>query len=91
MHRSGFIKGFEKGNYCNQSYMPIWKKSLYKSQIVHPVPQTTGECPSLGGTEVVWGAGKSMPHKGEEFVYIIWTKNQCCLDAIKVVASEGMP
>ncbi len=89
LHRSGFIKGYKEGNYCEQSYMPVWKKTLYKSQIVYPVPQTKGECPSLGGTEVIWGSGKSYPYKGEEFVYVLWTKRQCCLDASKVAASEG--
>ncbi len=89
MHRSGFIKGYKKGNYCEKSYLPIWKKSQYKSQIVHPVAQTKGECPSFGGTEVIWGAGKSIPYKGEEFVYILWSKRQCCLDAVKHVLQSG--
>lgn len=90
LHRSGFIKGFEKGNYCAQSYMPIWKKSSYKIQIAHPSPQTKGECPSLGGTEIKWGAGKSVPYKGEDFVYILWKKNQCCLDGVQLIINEGM-
>lgn len=89
MHRSGFIKGYKEGNYCERSYMPIWKKTQYKTQIVYPSPQTEGECPSLGGTEVIWGSGKSYPYKGEEFVYLLWTKKQCCLDASRTaVISE---
>lgn len=91
MHREGFIGGYKEGDYCSTSYMPIWKKSAYKSQIVYPVPQTTGDCPSLGGTEVIWGAGKSYPYKGEEFVYVLWTKKQCCLDISKAGAAWGNP
>lgn len=90
MHRSGFLKGSKKGDFCGKSYLPIWKKTLYKTQIVYPVAKTKGECPSLGGTEVVWGAGKSVPYKGEEYVYILWVKNQCCLDTVKHIL-EGIP
>jgi len=89
MHRSGCIKGYEEGNYCEKSYMPIWKKTLYKTQIVYPIAQTQGPCPSLGGTEVIWGSGKSYPFKGEEFTYILWIKKQCCLDASKAAVSNG--
>lgn len=84
MHRSSMIKGYEKGNYCEKSWMPIWQKSLYKIQIASPIPKTSGECPPLGGSEVVWGAGKSYPGPGEEFSFILWSKKQCCLDVVKI-------
>jgi len=86
MHRTGFLKGYKEGDYCEKSYMPIWQKSLYKIQIASPVPQTSGECPSLGGSEVLWGVGKSYPKEGEEFVFVLWSKKQCCLDAVKIAA-----
>lgn len=91
MHRTGFLKGYEKENFCNPSYMPIWKKSSYKTQMTYPVAKTKGKCPSLGGTEVIWGAGKSFPKKGEEFVYLIWTKKHCCLDAVKHTIPKAVP
>ncbi len=89
MHRTGMITGYESGNYCERSYMPIWKKSLYKIQMARPVANTSDGCTTLGGTEVIWGAGKAYPKEGEEFVYILWTKKQCCLDAIKIGASAS--
>lgn len=39
LHRSLAIKGYEKNNYCEAKLMPIIKKSLYKTQMVYPVPQ----------------------------------------------------
>lgn len=92
LHRVGFINGYEKGNFCAVEYMPIIKKSLYKTQLVHPIPQTSGPCHPLGKTDFLWGAGKSYPKGGEEFVYLIWVKKQCCLDAVKpVLKSLGAP
>lgn len=89
LHREGMIHGYVKGDYCSQKYMPIWKKTSYKIQMAYPTAQTSGQCPSLGGTEVVWGAGRSYPFKGEEFAYILWTKRLCCLDALKVAGTAG--
>lgn len=88
MHRTGLMKGFKDGDYCGRSYMPIWKKSNYKAQIALPIAKTQGECPYLGGTEVLWGAGKWYPG-AEDFTFILWTKKQCCLDAAKF-AIEGL-
>ena len=84
MHRTGFVKGYESDDYCEKKYMPIWKKSLYKIQIASPIAKTSGDCPPLGGSEIFWGAGKSYPGPGEEFVFVLWSKKQCCLDAAKI-------
>ncbi len=83
MHRLSLFRGFEKDNFCEPTYQPIIRKSQYKIQLVHPKAQKKGPCPSLGGTDVIWGAGKSFPYKGEDFIYLVWRKRQCCLDAIK--------
>lgn len=92
LHRIGFMMGYEKTNFCKTSFMPIIKKSLYKTQLVHPVPQTSGPCHPLGESDLLWGAGKSFPKEGEEFVYLIWVKKQCCLDCVKPAAALfGIP
>jgi conjugal transfer pilus assembly protein TraU len=83
LHRIGVVKGYEKNNFCEASVMPIIKKSLYKTQLVRPIAETTGSCHALGKSDMLWGAGKSYPKSGEDFVYLIWIKKQCCLDAIK--------
>ena len=89
LHRSLAIKGYDKNDYCEARLMPIIKKSLYKTQMVYPIPQTSGECHALGKSDTLWGTGKSYPGKGEDFVYLIWTKKQCCLDAVKPAAAAG--
>ena len=81
MHRLGLQKGYEEEDFCAPKLMPIIKKSLYKSQIVYPVPQTSGPCQPLGRSSTFWGAGKSFPKGGEDFVYLLWSKRQCCLSA----------
>jgi len=91
MHRSLVFNGYEKGDYCDPVPMPVLKKSLYKTQIVYPVAQTSAPCHFLGESSVVWGAGKSFPGKGESFVYLVWKKKQCCLDALKPVITGGLP
>lgn len=84
LHRIGVVMGYEKGDFCKPRLMPIIKKSLYKTQIVKPIPQTEGECHALGKSDALWGRGKTFPSKGgDDFVYLIWMKKQCCLDAVK--------
>lgn len=85
LHRMGIVKGYEKDDFCEPRRMPIIKKSLYKTQIVRPVPQTSGACHALGKSEQIWGIGKTYPVGGEDdFVYLIWIKKQCCLDAVRM-------
>lgn len=89
LHRSFLLKGYEKGNFCESAFLPIMQKTLYKTHLIYPVPQTSGQCHSLGKSDLLWGLGKSFPVKGEEFVYLVWSKKQCCLDAVKpVVATQ---
>lgn len=84
-HRTGIAKGYNADDFCEPSYMPIIKKSMYKTQLAHPIAQTKGSCHALGKSDALWGVGKSYPVGGEDFVYIIWTKKQCCLDAVKPI------
>lgn len=89
LHRTLAIKGYEKNEFCEAKLMPIIKKNLYKTQMIYPIPQTSGSCHALGKSDVLWGTGKSFPFKGEDFVYLIWTKKQCCLDAVKPATAVG--
>lgn len=84
LHRFGIVKGYEETDFCEARFMPIIKKSLYKIQLVRPIPQTSGPCQPLGKSDQLWGMGKTYPYGGEDdFVYLIWIKKQCCLDAVK--------
>lgn len=95
LHSLGMIRGYGKNDFCQSKLLPRLKKSRYKTQIVQPIAQTQGPCIPLGQSELFWGANKSYPYKGEDFVYLIWTKKHCCLDAVKpvlkgVVGGEGL-
>jgi conjugal transfer pilus assembly protein TraU len=84
LHRMGIVKGYDETDFCESRVMPIMKKSLYKTQIVRPIPQTSGACHALGKSDQVWGMGKTYPFGGEnDFVYLLWIKKQCCLDAVR--------
>jgi conjugal transfer pilus assembly protein TraU len=89
LHRSFLLKGYENNEFCEAHYLPFIKKSLYKKQLVYPIPQTKGQCHPLGKTDAIWGIGKSFPCGGEDFVYLVWVKKQCCLDAVKPLSAVG--
>jgi|688.fasta_scaffold03135_19 conjugal transfer pilus assembly protein TraU len=89
LHRALLVKGYEEGEFCQPKYMPIIKKSLYKTQMIFPIPQTKGECHALGKSDLLWGMGKSYPKGGEDFSYLVWVKKQTCLDAIKPTAAAA--
>jgi conjugal transfer pilus assembly protein TraU len=87
LHRMGVVKGYDENDFCEPRLMPMIKKSLYKTQIVRPIPHTSGECHALGKSDQLWGIGKTYPVKAEDdFVYLIWIKKQCCLDAVRTTA-----
>lgn len=87
LHHALALKLNDANDFCEQKYFPIIKKSQYKTQLTYPFVQKRGDCPALGASSILWGSGKSFPGKGEDFVYVIWTKKKCCLDAAK--ASSG--
>jgi len=89
LHRTSILKAFRKGNFCEQEFLPLIKKDAYKTQLVYPIAQTKGNCHALGKSDVIWGLGKSYPKGGEDFVYLIWKKKQCCLDALEPALFGG--
>jgi conjugal transfer pilus assembly protein TraU len=69
-----------KGAMCQPYPTPIIIKSQFKQQMTYPIAATgKGGCRPLGRTETVWGSGKEIPYKGEDFGYLIWRKRVCCL------------
>lgn len=87
LHRMGIVKGYAENDFCEARIMPVIMKTLYKTQIVRPIPQTSGACHALGKSDQLWGIGKTYPVKGEDdFVYLLWIKKQCCLDAVRTTA-----
>ena len=63
---------------CSKYPMPIVKKTQYRLQILRPWPQITPCCQPYGRTEAVIAAGREYPVTGEDYVYQIWQKRDCC-------------
>ncbi|MFN9001673.1 MAG: conjugal transfer pilus assembly protein TraU [Holosporales bacterium] len=86
LHRTGLARetsGSSTETLCNRKFSPIIKKSQYRLQMVFPKPATKRDssndaCPPYGKTDIIWGAGREIPHKGEDFGYLIWRKRNCC-------------
>ncbi len=81
LHRQGLLWGTYGGKaLCHQYPMPIMDKSMYRSQIMYPIPITTTPkgCEPYGRTTTLWGAREHFPVKGEDFGYLIFRKRNCC-------------
>jgi len=91
LHSLGMRSVFEEEEFCSKTFFPRLYKTAYKTQLVQPIANTEGPCHPLGKSDVFWGAGKTYPYGGEDFVYLIWTKNHCCLDAIQPTIKTFIP
>jgi conjugal transfer pilus assembly protein TraU len=57
------------------------EKSMYRTQMIYPkVLKKAGKggCEPLGRSSVAWESNKVNPITGEDFVYVIWRKRNCC-------------
>ncbi len=58
-------------------------KSQYKFQLLYPIASTSDDggtcCSPLGRTQLRWGLAKSYPVDGDDFVFLIWKLQRCCL------------
>lgn len=61
---------------CTKIPTPFWKKSDYRLQILKPVPHPIGF--TVGQTGLMWDMGKNIPFKGDNFVFLIFKKYNCC-------------
>ena len=85
MHRIGLAKQTSTdsskydGPLCKKSYCPKIKKSQYKLQMAYPKYIKGGySCVPLGMTDLLYGADKEFPMKGQDWVYVLWRKINCC-------------
>ncbi|MFQ5779180.1 MAG: TraU family protein [Nitrospiria bacterium] len=77
LHRQGFLWGtVGEAGMCSRYPMPIIRKSQYKLQLAYP---KRGSVFPIGRSDLVWGIGASFPVAGEDFVYVIWRKRDCCV------------
>lgn len=81
LHRQGILWGSvgDKG-LCGSYPMPIMRKSQYRSQLIYPIPGTTGPfcCNPFGRSSALYEMGKEFPVAGEHFNWLIWRKRNCC-------------
>ena len=102
IHAIGLGKAFEQGSFCEKKRFWRLRKSFYKTQLVHPIPDNQGEsrggktvyCHPLGESDARWGARKTYPCGGEDFTYLVWSKMNCCYDlkdAAKFIAKPIAP
>lgn len=86
MHRQGLMwAAHGESGQCGYYPLPLMDKTAYKYQMLYPIPQTQkimGRCcQPFGRSTILWGAGKEFPFNGEDFVYQIFRKRNCCQGA----------
>ncbi len=86
LHSLKVLTMFKEGDFCHKTRSWFLQKKGYKTQLLFPKAQTQAPCNFLGKSTALWGAARTYPGQGEEAVYLIWTKKQCCLDPIAIAA-----
>lgn len=68
---------------CGAYFSPVVDKRSYKTQLIHPIPNTGKEagkcCQPWGRSTILWGAGKEYPARGEDFAFLLFRKRNCCV------------
>lgn len=81
-HRELMLWGTSgKDGMCHKYPKYLIDKTDYKYSMLFPTPQkkVAGKCGQpLGRTTALWGAGSAFPYKGEDMVYQLFKKNDCC-------------
>lgn len=59
-------------------------KSQYKFQLLYPIANSdstnvVGCCSPIGRTQLMWGLAKTYPVDGDDFVFLIWKLQRCCM------------
>lgn len=79
LHRRGFLKlTYGDDAMCKPLIHPFIPKSQYKLTMIYPVPENKS-AHALGEAVIRWGLARKVPVSGEDFVYLLWTWNDCCL------------
>lgn len=84
MHRQFIAWKFHGADsLCGPNPEVIMDKRAYRPQMMAPRAVTgsvTGSCcPPMGATSAGWRAGREFPIKGEDALYMIFRKRNCCL------------
>ncbi|CAO4844221.1 MAG: hypothetical protein CNLJKLNK_01275 [Holosporales bacterium] len=79
-HRRGLLHSYLGDNPCGASPCFIIKKSMYKLQMVSPVPSTRNAVP-LGRSDFLYGRHyqKEVIQKSSHYGYLLFRRRECCL------------
>lgn len=66
---------------CSDMPTGLIVKSQYKFQLIYPIANSSGDgcCYPMGRTPFTWGLAKEIPAVGEDFVWLMWKLQRCCL------------
>ena len=83
LHKSFVALAFHgEAALCGPVAEPIMNHQMYKTQMLGPVPQTQlvmGKCcQPFGANSATWRAGREYPGKGEDALYLLFRKRNCC-------------
>lgn len=62
---------------CRDIPVPALPRNQYKLQVMHPIPEITGNH-WVGASTFRWGEWRHVPVVGEDFVYLVWNWQECC-------------
>lgn len=80
MHRRGLANlAMTQAAVCRDIPWPTLPKQQYKLQTVHPIPEITGNH-WIGASTFRWGEWRNVPAVGEDFVFLKWTFQECCMN-----------
>jgi len=62
---------------CQRYPMPMWMKRQYNLLLLHPNPDSKRRV--IGKPGILWSTGKNIPFTGDDFVWMLYNKRDCCL------------
>lgn len=78
-HRRFFLKRtYGEEAVCKSSMAFYIPKTQYKFNMLYPVPERKS-AHVIGQNTLFWGSNREIPVTGEDFIYLMWTWNDCCL------------
>ncbi|WP_298637055.1 TraU family protein [uncultured Umboniibacter sp.] len=79
LHRRGIMhRGNGADAMCEGVIDTTMDKQSYKFTLIHPIPETESSH-WMGASEFRWGLGRTIPAVGEDLIYYVWRRNDCCL------------
>jgi conjugal transfer pilus assembly protein TraU len=82
MHRYGLMQAYVgPGSDCGKVYAPIIKKSMYRLQMLNPLPATRKSCHSIGKSDFLHPRHREreLLKGASNYGYLVWRHRQCCL------------